>query len=768
MRFREPFLTAGLNEKQAVNRPQGTYRGFRLDTNAGVNTVTVVSDPSHGDHVAVYETVTGFSLAIRKTGGDFNISLAGLVHPLVEKTWLLCIFADYAIGATTAAEIRAYELDPTDEFTIAAENPELVVLGRVVIPAASAAPLTDITSAYRRMAWMNRTSEAETWQPLIRNGGFEVSYDDASGSFYRSSAHWRRLASNSTTGIWETNDADPRTGRVALGWNAVSTGLTSGTTSQHLGCPVTPGQLFKYQFYKKALKVPTGGGMSFALRWANAVGDDVGVSTVSIDTSGVDGDYVEQEGVIEAIAGAFFLHQVEIVAGSISYGSTGTAFLIDDVQVWAEGFALDTGPQNEVRDSGLSDLAGSGVVLYPTNFNFMATSTNALVELANGGNNRGQDNKGSLRILDARGIAQAIEHPLTGSTETYTLISEAWTYSAAQSGVREYVTTSGELHRTVNAKYSNNTTNWTKDDNGTRAMRVVYSNTGMRLDHQEESVNTWADGAWTRSVFEINGSSSADDEVVSQAMPPTLRITDDAGNAKFVIDHGGFPVREHMSLYENWNRQDGSYTWSVGAGMGVQNDEDVLIIGVDMTSPLLEIVNGGIAVERNTVAAKGPALSANMHMTWEFWLGMEVVGANDINVRMGVNRLTDLWSNFGLAFEKEATDTNWHARAETPGDGLTRVDLGVAPAVKTGQKFRMELYKGTAPGGARALFFIDGILLHSMDIESIIPSWAIGSTDEQQFAIGLQGTGVASNSIYIGPIHQVWHVIEGDYGIRDS
>lgn len=41
MRYREPFLTEGLNAKLAVNTPRGTYRGFTIGTNGSNNTITI-------------------------------------------------------------------------------------------------------------------------------------------------------------------------------------------------------------------------------------------------------------------------------------------------------------------------------------------------------------------------------------------------------------------------------------------------------------------------------------------------------------------------------------------------------------------------------------------------------------------------------------------------------------------------------------------------------------------------------------------------------
>ena len=133
MRFKQPFATEGLNKKLAVATPPGIYRGFRLrhDVTAGKDRVVeVVADPTDSDHVAVYQTTTGFSLTIRRTGGDFDLDLSDYTSQRVFIT----IFASYALGATTAAVFRTYT---EAEFDAAAEKDELLVLGAVDVPASS-------------------------------------------------------------------------------------------------------------------------------------------------------------------------------------------------------------------------------------------------------------------------------------------------------------------------------------------------------------------------------------------------------------------------------------------------------------------------------------------------------------------------------------------------------------------------------------------------------------------------------------------------------
>ena len=90
MRYREPYVTEGLNAKLEVNTPPGTYRGFRLASNVGLNdTIYVEADPDALDHAAVYQTLDGFSLTVRKVGGTYSVDLSSLVDA-GEKEWVSC------------------------------------------------------------------------------------------------------------------------------------------------------------------------------------------------------------------------------------------------------------------------------------------------------------------------------------------------------------------------------------------------------------------------------------------------------------------------------------------------------------------------------------------------------------------------------------------------------------------------------------------------------------------------------------------------------
>lgn len=498
MRYKQPFLTQALNEKQAVNTPPGTYRGFRLGPNGANNTVTLSADPVALDHVVVYQTTAGSSITLRKTGGDLSLNLGALVD-VVEKTWVLAVYASYTIGAATTAEIRAYELDPTDEFTIAVEVAELVVLGTVIIPASSVAalPAANITLNKRSYAWKNRAIEDTEWYPLLRNGSFDFSQDDSLNDFKHSSAYWERGVT-SGDGSWRTDQSDPRTGSKGLAW-VHAAASSSAFASQPVNIAVIPGQALRYKFYKKALKVSTGGTATLGFTWRNTVGGSATGTTISIDLSGVDAAYVEVEGTVLVPAGVGYLSSIGFNNIGLNFGSAGDAYLLDDVNVWMEG----QGEDHLYGEGSIRLQEATKLVLHrpddPTGF---LSAASAVVEYDV---NTGMENQvvGSVLIrghrYDAVPAAPSPSIYQVASTQAgdeYTLIRE--TAPSGEKAHREYVSPTGAFLRTTNAKWDNTTNLWTKDANGDAAGRADFNTDGsLSVYSQAAGVNSWADGAWT-------------------------------------------------------------------------------------------------------------------------------------------------------------------------------------------------------------------------------------------------------------------------------
>jgi len=255
VRYKEPLLTGGLDQMLTGITPQGIHRGFRLATNVANLTVTVQADPADNDHIAAYTTDDGYTLRLRRTGGDFNLDLS----PFVSTTVVIAIFAEYANGVTTFAEIRAYELDPVDEFTGAAERGELVVLGTVVVPASGVIPEADIDPTYRTLAWDHVGSDAAEWEQVVENGSFELAADDT--SFVAADRgfvpHWDTQYIP-TQHTWSIDSSNPYVGNYALKvtGTGVAPPLGSVIPTDRI-IAVQPGQLIRASFWVRGENWPT-------------------------------------------------------------------------------------------------------------------------------------------------------------------------------------------------------------------------------------------------------------------------------------------------------------------------------------------------------------------------------------------------------------------------------------------------------------------------------------------------------------------------------
>lgn len=330
MRYREPFGTEGLNAKLAVNTAPGVYRGFRLAPSGSNDTVTLASDLAALDHAAVYQTDTGYSLTIRKTGGDFSLDLASLVDA-AEKTWVIALTASYSLGTLSASGLAAYELSPTDDFTGAPERDALVVLGTVTIPAGGGVviPTANISDTYRTMAWRAVAPEAKPWRPVIKNANFEfgsLSATDRELPFWvvTGSQAWSRVTTDAVNGSFSIQPT-------------VTTGPFTASLLQRVGAEVVEGGRVLVEFNKKALLAATGGTASVRLTFKDDDGTDLTPVDILFDADAVDADLVPNTKGVVGPAGSSVLDRVELYLDSMTYAVGGAGMLIDVLQVWVEG-----------------------------------------------------------------------------------------------------------------------------------------------------------------------------------------------------------------------------------------------------------------------------------------------------------------------------------------------------------------------------------------------------------------------------------------------
>ena len=169
MRWQEPYVTSGLNEKALAAFPKGVVSGFKVVPNSGYN-VELQADPVSGLSIANVVDTTGatqFGVTVIQTGSLFAdlTAQAGL-------TVFITLDAQYAVGAASAAQLRVVD---------AAEllaNVDLIVLAKVSVPA-SPVPGPPVVTANINMGYRTLSGDAvpEQAKPrfnLINNPDFET------------------------------------------------------------------------------------------------------------------------------------------------------------------------------------------------------------------------------------------------------------------------------------------------------------------------------------------------------------------------------------------------------------------------------------------------------------------------------------------------------------------------------------------------------------------------------------------------------------------
>lgn len=512
--WRAPFLTAALNTHMAVNTEPGIYRGFLMRRDAGTALgVLLGADPEALDHYLFYLTGT-YGVGVWLQGGDIALDLT----PFASQTVVIAIFVSYAIGSTTVAQIRAYQLSPTDQFTGAAERGELVVIGTVVVPASGIIPALNVTPAGRSSAWAARAPEATPWAPLLRNGGFE--WRDAAASRWGTSFWEDDLGASWGVGV-------VRTGARALG--LIGTGSTqTGAISQYLHLPIFPdvypqGPRLRVRFWVKVAQVSTAGSLLFGLEFTDSNNATPAAVEITIATASVDASWRLVDVVVAAPAAARFLRRAYFKAVGANFGSSALGVSLDDVQVFLDrGGALF--PQWD-QERHLTPLRAAPLVLGDASQTLSAgTSSEVALYLDSslyGGEGgmvggyrapagqsfapvfawSGRADLGASLIANQGAAARPrIRAAAASGGGVLTLVTE----SPISGGIalRRYVDASGNLIETWNALWHLGTASkWSKDVNGTQAWKKTHSGGAtVTLATKAAADNTaWDDAGWTYS-----------------------------------------------------------------------------------------------------------------------------------------------------------------------------------------------------------------------------------------------------------------------------
>lgn len=532
VRYKEPYLTAGLNEKQAAVIPSGIHRGFQLVPGGSNYEVGFQASDVALDHVALYETGTGYAIRIRKTGGDFVEDLSALAGGS-DRVFVIAIYAQYVANSATTAVLRAYQLSPVDEFTGAAERGELVVLGEVTVPAI-AAPITVINERYRSSAWEQVNIGVREPVQVVKNGDFELCSVDTPTSGEILWPCWDYPGATWTVNSFleVVTSGTPRVGSKHL---RISLGGVVGPPPQVAMLPyegryrIRGGCRIKGAFWtKRSGTVAPGANGHLGLRIQVYSSDATTVlATYYIDDLTPAAGYLETTRAFKTPSAARWM-SVDVYFDDDGASSSGLLYF-DDIRVWVEQPAIIGGQVDRflpLHDAALTarsldiapnpgeyaDLEGFLDRLLTLRHNTGAEYTmqrrrdvgDFLLTLINGGlkiNNLIED-LGSSRIGSAAEGTQArITSPIPAAgTALYVLL---WEIANAGSGgnIRIYATEIDSTFSrntfviTVNAEWTG--TQWAYDDAGYRASRYNFqSDRFMAAWKESGGTSPWNDFDW--------------------------------------------------------------------------------------------------------------------------------------------------------------------------------------------------------------------------------------------------------------------------------
>lgn len=531
MKWKEQYVSEGLNRKITPFAPRGIYSGLKIIQNTSSPRQVEISSGGSGIHSAVHENSSGYSTTYFDPSGSsiiLDLSSASLDSQEVVVT----LYINYTIGVSTAANWIAYPVSDWDALSSVTQN-EHLVLGTVNVPA----PATNITTAMilplrRTMAWENQSPGSIAWSPIVENSDFSQGKTGSDGKYQIPG--WINDPSSAVNGSFSLGTTYVRSGAKSLEFNKTNVAASTCSLAQSFEIPVVPGQYFRISAWVKQAIAPTGGAYQFVVTFGDSDSSGTISSTVVFSAAGTDASFRNIDKIIEVPSGYYFIKKVEIQVSSITAASTGLALTVDDFQVYVESqSAFDypksisglsrtvSGTSFVVEDSAYSSLTPAAV----TYFDSSSPANEGTVSIER----RDQDYSGSNlppaiaifgRILNLGSkllgteasslLPRASAKYSAVASVDFTLVLEsardgetAGSYTRPAS--RFYVSENGGWIVTVNATWDGSA--WNKDVSGTAAFQFSINAGNTHLSYKSSSDNVpWNDSSWTSESIRIDES----------------------------------------------------------------------------------------------------------------------------------------------------------------------------------------------------------------------------------------------------------------------
>lgn len=337
MRWKEPYVSEGLNKKFNGLVPHGVIRGGRLGTNALDLRITVEADPDTGDSIYSVIDANGHQLTFRQVG-DITLDLTALA----STTVYIGLEVTYSTSVATSVKWRAYSQAEIDA------DPTIVCLGGADVPASGTIPAADIFGDRRTDGGMSISSGMQPWAQILKNPSFEghevvcTSSDGFNGVFefpqYRLSCPSAVGQIHSLTPL-STPTSTPRTGDGTLAIEGGGVGNNVYSIDSRIFQRVSPGQLIRASVWIRGSSVSFGSGASgyvalafFLYEWDGSLS---AIVEEKIDGTVLTGtfDYIELSHTLKIPSNiSFFWPSIQV------YETTSLSGVIelDDYNIWLE------------------------------------------------------------------------------------------------------------------------------------------------------------------------------------------------------------------------------------------------------------------------------------------------------------------------------------------------------------------------------------------------------------------------------------------------
>lgn len=546
VRYKEEFLSESLNAKMGGGiLPIGLHSGYYLTTSGIALSITIVDGSYETEHNAVVSSGGGeFALSLRRSG-DLVIDLSAKASTTVA----ICLYANYTVGGTTSAEIRAYETFPVDELTGAPERSDLVILGKVVVPAAGL--ITDIT-AWQRIPAAGALLPGQVLQTsLIKNQAF--AFGDVGSSYSLNTPPWETTTSSAADTRWRcsNNNFPPILGTdryQALEVLAASTPVTLRMEQfvQHPFLLAGGGNAGEQQINIYGLiglnAAALGGTARIFVQFMNSNGDPTAdEASITVPLNGV-GFVLINDSVKAPLGGDTYAARVGIEFTGVSWGSTGEQVDVYYLQaqiVEREYFGLtdkdakDFQPLEVKLGSkialfdptaleaalGFSPIPGNAIAMLMTFLAHGTADLNPLLKLlrldrtdeTNSTEGVSLEMRGHIEHLGEADVAQGLRatpaiQTVFAAANPFTLFWESQSSlgpGVSHPSLRIYSSNFGEMWLTSNAYFDPTGPDlWRKDTSGNSNAVVLTNTEGTRILKEGSGLvgTTWATGAWRESV----------------------------------------------------------------------------------------------------------------------------------------------------------------------------------------------------------------------------------------------------------------------------